>query len=143
MRTIVSCRSSPSIRATIRDVERTPLHSIVSVICDALLELPIADQARALEAARVALGLRAYSAPIAAPYQPLEEMAVSVPTAPRPETVRIQMMGGAPLVMNPAVDRSARGRALVVLGPQPRRFAGHLSRETSRPAVRGYVHSLR
>lgn len=37
--------------------EKTPLHSVVSVICDALEELPLDDRRRAIEAACIALGL--------------------------------------------------------------------------------------
>ena len=38
---------------------KTPLHSVVSVICDLVAELTPDDQLRALEGARVSLGLRA------------------------------------------------------------------------------------
>lgn len=38
---------------------KTPLQAVVGVLCDALCELPLDDQVRALEAVRVTLDLRA------------------------------------------------------------------------------------
>lgn len=51
---------------------KTPLQAVVSVVCDALCELPFEDQRRALEAVAVTLGIqpRPASLPTAFPATP-------------------------------------------------------------------------
>jgi hypothetical protein len=38
--------------------DKTPLQAVVSVVCDALCELPLEDQRRALEAVAITLGIQ-------------------------------------------------------------------------------------
>jgi hypothetical protein len=38
--------------------DKTPLQAVVSVLCDALCELPLEDQQRALEAVAITLGIQ-------------------------------------------------------------------------------------
>jgi hypothetical protein len=119
---------------------KTPLHSVVSVICDCLHDLSADDQARALEAARVTLGLRA---PVAQPLVPTRDFAEPAPRLP---IVQVEMMSGSPMVMNQPARRP--GRALVMVGPQQ---SGRPLRQLSAPRVpatpgveaRGYVRTLR
>ena len=49
--------------------DKTPLHAVVSVICDCLSDLKADDQVRALEATCVMLGLRSPVAPRDPAYQ--------------------------------------------------------------------------
>lgn len=118
---------------------KTPLQDVVSTICDALADLPPDDQARALEAVRLTLGLDAASqearpsqalvpvveptpAPLSvqpsAPPSLWEPSLFEEPPAapPRLPTVVVQMMGDRPMVMGQQVGR----RTLVVVGPQRR-----------------------
>lgn len=92
---------------------KTPLQAVVSVICDALCELPSSDQVRAIEAVRVTLGLRepAPPAPDRNPYRGERE--------PLPR-VEVQMMGDRAVVVNqgPQTDTPDRRQNLVVAGPQ-------------------------
>jgi hypothetical protein len=101
--------------------DKTPLHAVVSVICDCLSSLSADDQTRALEAARVSLGLqpvvppppprraRAQPAPVPTGYQ-------EVPALPALPVVQVEMMSGAPMVLNQPLQR--QGRATVLIGPQ-------------------------
>lgn len=121
---------------------KTPLQSIVSVICDALSDLTPVDQSRALDAVHVTLGLPDAAAtrrgrdPVT--YTPAIYDLDQDPIPPQPPIVQVQMMGGQPLVMNPALpDRGRRG--LVVIGPQQRRFSMQLTAGTVRETARGYV----
>lgn len=111
----------------------TPLQAVVSVICDVLCELPIDDQARALEAVRVTLGLRPVTA-IARGRNALNQVRdVLEPALP---IVRVQMMGDRPVVENDQMNRP--GGPLVALGRQrqsrPRDQSGQ---------ARGYIRALR
>lgn len=65
---------------------KTPLQAVVGVICDVLCELPPDDQARAVEAVCLTLGLR----------------------APRLPPVQVEMMNGRPIVTSPPIERSDR-----------------------------------
>jgi hypothetical protein len=94
----------------------TALQSVVLVICDVLQGLSTADQARALEAVRVTLG-------IPQPDIPFRNVG---PTAPRPQLppalttnglpmVQVRMTNDRPVVVNPAAapspgKRGARNR---------------------------------
>lgn len=124
---------------------KTPLQAIVLVICDCLHDLSPEDQARALEAARVTLGLRVSQAPQAPqdmnPYQEV----TSRPPLPR---IEVQMMGDRPVVMNPTTEQP--GQRLVVSGPrritviEPRQFPAASDLGTDSPqAARGYVNKIR
>ena len=121
---------------------RTPLQAVVSVICDCLADLPASDQARALEAARVTLGLRPPRA--SHDLNPYQEISLR-PALP---LVEVQMMNNHPVVQNPAADLP--GQRLVVAGPQ--RTAVLRQRQLPVPAVqagtaqaapRGYVRPVR
>jgi len=122
---------------------KIPLQDVVGSICDALADLPPDDQARALEAVRLTLGLGdpvarptwetapPQEAPAARPWEPAPQEPQEGP-APRPlwgpsllqeaparrplPTVVVQMMGDRPMVVGQQVGRP--GRSLVVVGPQ-------------------------
>lgn len=122
---------------------KTPLHSVVSVMCDLLAELSPEEQTRALEAARVSLGLRT---PRAVPDMNPYPDGAQRPALP---LVEIQMMGDRPVVVNePAAQTANR---LVIAGPrrtavmQPRQLPA--PREPRGPAqdsaARGYVRTIR
>ena len=100
---------------------KTPLQAVVGVICDMLCELPPDDQARAVEAVCLTLGLR----------------------APRLPPVQVEMRSGHAIVTSPPVERP--DRALVAGGTPQRRFAPRPDEVTriSTNAPRGYVRSLR
>jgi hypothetical protein len=102
---------------------KTPLQAVVGVICDMLCELPPDDQARAVEAVCLTLGLR----------------------TPRLPAVQVEMMSNRPVVTSPPIDRP--GRALVAVGSQQQRFPRLTqNRPESGRAVsaqRGYVRSIR
>lgn len=127
---------------------KTPLHSVVSVICDALSDLGPLDQARALDLAHISLGL---PTPRPAESAATRRQRVSrvydvqdldLDPIPSP-LMQVQMMGGQPLGMNQLPNRS--GRALVVIGPQQQRYALQLSTtaQARAQAARGYVRTLR
>ncbi len=114
---------------------KTPLHAVVSVICDCLSDLTADDQARALEAARVTLGLKA---PVARdPDRSFQE--VSRAALP---TVQVEMMGGAPMVVGTSMSRP--DRTLLVLGSRqgPLRQLPAPSQGNTAQA-RGYVRPMR
>lgn len=100
---------------------KTPLQAVVSVICDVLCELPPDDQARAVEAVCLTLGLR----------------------PPRLPAVQVEMMSGRPIVTSPSVERP--DRALVAVGGGGQLSRRFRAREISNPAnvTHGYVRPLR
>lgn len=101
---------------------KTPLQAIVSVICDCLHDLPPDDQARALEAAKVTLGLQTPRA--TQDMNPYQEV-TSRPPLPR---IEVEMRGDRPVVTNQATRQL----------PAPR------DPSTDQPqAARGYVHKIR
>jgi len=87
-------------------MEPTPAQRVARTICGALADLPAADQARALEAVRVALGLNPEDLPSTA-----QERGPQLPM------VRVQMMGGSPRVVS---DTDPPGAPLVVISRTPR-----------------------
>jgi len=112
---------------------KIPLQAVVSTICEALADLPPDDQARALEAVRVTLGLDTPITQSARASALAQEEALSQePSAPEPlwdpalfheapapralPTVVVEMMGDRPRVVSRQIGRP--GRALVVVGPQ-------------------------
>ena len=101
---------------------KTPLQAVVSVICDVLCELAPDDQARAVEAVCLTLGLRTPKLPV----------------------VQVEMMSNHPVVTSTPGDRP--GRSLVAVGAPQRRFAPRPEHEVSNHSAnvhRGYVRSLR
>ncbi len=128
---------------------KTPLQAVVSVICDCLCELPPEEQARALEAARVTLGLRA-PPPTPQDRNPFQETRMS-----RPPTVEVQMEGNRAVVVNPSTDTEPAAPApsrQVVAGPrrvtllQPRQTLPQqrqLQELSDSAPARGYVRSRR
>jgi len=113
-------------------MEKTPLQHVISVICDAVCELPIADQARALESARIALGLNVKVVPIETTVTTRREERGALPM------VQVEMESGRPLVVN----GSNGGRASVVL-TGPRRAALRALAAPTPPPIpaSGYVRS--
>ncbi len=122
---------------------KTPLQAVVSVICEALADLPPDDQSRALEAVRITLGLGSPGAQATWEPAPAQEdptpRPMYEPSDPEPEpdpgprllwdpsmfeepvrrtlpTVVVQMMGDRPMVVGQQVGRP--GSALVIVGPQ-------------------------
>lgn len=92
---------------------KTPLQAVVSVMCDALADLPPADQERALEATAVTLGLVALGLRKQPPSPRMRE------ALPR---VEVRMMGDAPVVMNQAElppEQARPGRSVIVDAGQP------------------------
>lgn len=93
----------------------TPVQTVARKICDAISELPAADQQRAISATRLALGLTDEGP------RELQEVMAPVPV-PQPQLpmIRVRMMGGQPLVEGAASQSSS---SPVVLGraPRPRR----------------------
>jgi len=123
---------------------KTPLHSVVSVICDLVAELTPEDQLRSLEAARVSLGLRAPR--VASDLNPYQETVLRVPLP----LVEVEMMGGTPRVVNPqaAPGGTARPNRLLVTGTQRaitplRQLSAPADPVAQIQAVRGYVRPLR
>lgn len=125
---------------------KTPLQAIVSVICDCLHDLPPNDQARALEAARVTLGLHAPRA--TQDMNPYQE-AVSRPPLPR---IEVQMIGDRPVVMNQTTEQAGQGLvvvdqrrpALIIPPIEPRQPPAPREPGTGpSEAARGYVHKVR
>lgn len=125
--------------------DKTPLHAVVSVICDCLVSLASDDQARALEAARVSLGLRAPR--VSDDRNPYRDAIVREPL-PR---VEVQMMGDRPVVVNQTnqPNQPTGGRALIVSGPQRttvlqrRQLPAPSAPATPGSESRGYVRALR
>ena len=131
---------------------KTPLQAVVSVICDCLCELPPEDQTRALEAARVTLGLRTPT-----PTQDQNPFQETRMLRPLP-TVEIQMEGARAVVVNPStatVPTDPPRQEFVVAGPrrvillQPRQALlqqqqlQELSDSAPARLPRGYVRSRR
>lgn len=119
---------------------KTPLHSVVAVICDSLVELPAEDQLRALEAARVSLGLRApRSAPDRNPYRDV------IDREPLP-VVEVQMLNDRPVVLAGNVMLAGNAREFM---PGSRRLqqlpapATLPTRVVSSPSSGGYVRPRR
>lgn len=113
--------------------DKTPLQAVVCVICDALCELPRADQSRALEAVAITLGLRqsVKQLPSSGALLDLSEdddtyQFESTPPV-RPPMVQVTMMSGLPV-------RGRPGQAFVSVMPVRRNAA---SRGGS------YVHRIR
>ena len=100
---------------------KTALHSVVSIICDCLTDLSAEDQARAIEAVCVSLGLARPALP----------------------TVQVEMMNGNPRVMNPGATRSERVLVVNAAARQRPRQLSAGGEITSTSEVRGYVRSLR
>ncbi len=127
---------------------KTPLQAVVSVICDCLCDCSPEEQARALEAARVTLGLRAPTS--AQDRNPFQETRMQRPLP----TVEVQMVGDRPVVVNPPTDTAPtdpprRGRGLVVEGPlrvtvlQPRQPRVQRDPVPERQPAGGFVRSIR
>ena len=129
---------------------KTPLQSVVGVICDCLTDLSADDQARALEAVRVTLGLRVLVA----------QTPKRLPSERALPLVQVEMVNDRPMVVGqPMDDQPQPGRNLVVITPggagiprQPRALRDASARQAPRqlPApieratpARGYVRSLR
>ncbi len=129
---------------------KTPLQGVVGVICDCLVDLTPDDQLRALEAARVTLGLRATT------------QSTTGRTPPRPvlPVVRVEMVNDRPLVVDQPQDLTQpqpdRGLVIALPGTTPPRrvregrdaSARQPARQLPGPAARstparGYVRSLR
>jgi len=91
-------------------MEPTPAQRVARTICGALADLPAADQARALEAVRVALGLNPEGLPRA-------RQSTAQERGPQLPMVRVQMMGGSPRVVS---DTDPPGAPLVVISRTPR-----------------------
>ena len=125
---------------------KTPLQAVVSVICDCLADLSADEQARALEAASVTLGLLPAK-------QLARDAAYQDTPATRLPIVQVEMMGDRPMVVSPPPARPGRG--MVVVGRQrpftqlrdaaARAPVQQLSapRVEQLQAVRGYIRSLR
>lgn len=103
---------------------KTPLQAVVGVICDMLCELPPDDQARAVEAVCLTLGLR----------------------TPRLPVVQVEMRSDRPVVTSPPIDRPDRA---LVAGVAQQRYARRFTQQQlpdpdqAVSAQRGYVRSLR
>lgn len=111
---------------------KTPLQAAVMIICDCVCQLPPEDQARALEAVRVTLGLKPFkdSAPsqgyrAPSPYEPPEADPSLQTWEPEPPaqrrqgplpTVVVQMVNGRPVIANQQVGRTGPGLGLVRVG---------------------------
>ena len=126
--------------------DKTPLHAVVSVICDCLADLSADDQARALEATRVTLGLRA----------PVAQTTRSPARGEALPLVQVEMESGQPMVISPPMPRA--GRPIVVIGPQrqlarlnridtaarqPVRQLAAAQARAAVPGARGYVRAIR
>ena len=112
--------------------DKTPLQAVVSVICDALCDLPRADQSRALEAVAITLGLRQAAKQLPSSGVDLsdeDDDTYRFGSAPpvRPPMVQVTMMSGLPV-------RGRPGQAFVSVMPVRRNAA---SRGGS------YVHRIR
>jgi hypothetical protein len=109
-------------------IEQSLLQTVVRMICGCLAELSSDDQARALEQASVALGLRVFIAqpdpgplalvhgppspdPVSVP--PYQEPSVFAPRAPLP-MVQVEMRGDRPVVVNRSIARRPRPSMLVM-----------------------------
>jgi hypothetical protein len=129
---------------------KTPLQAVVCVICDCLADLSADEQLRALEAARLTLGLRATSQ---------STMGRTLPRSPL-APVRVEMVNDRPVVVDQPTEDQApqRGRSLVVVRPGTtvsRQVREVRDAGTSQPlrqlpspadrtvASRGFVRSLR
>lgn len=105
---------------------KTPLQAVVGVICDCLAELSADDQARALDAARVTLGLRAPRT-----VQDFNPYRDQVTREPLP-LVEVQMINDRPVV-------GPRQTAII----QPRQLPAPSAPPTTAQSQRGYVRPLR
>lgn len=146
--------------------EQSLLQAAVRMICGCLADLPAADQARALEQACVALGLRVFVAqpdpgmfglvpmtPLPSdPVPSYQEPPAFVARAPLP-MVQIEMRGDRPMVVgNRSVARrpprpstlvmDARGRLLVARGPDLS-GSSDAAEPTEQARPRGYVCRIR
>jgi hypothetical protein len=133
---------------------KTPLQAVVAVICDCLCDLPPEDQARALEAARVTLGLRspgqaarqAGVSPTLPSQRPAQDWEAQAPRLPLP-MVRVEMMNDRPVVIDRPAGQSNRVRSLVVVNPrqlQPLRQLPSPRRDAvAQVPASGYVRSIR
>lgn len=135
---------------------KTPLQAVVSVICDCLLELPVDDQARALEAVRITLGL---GAPVAQPSSlldralPVVRGARQTPGTRALPMVRIEMMNDRPVVVGQGLEERAGGAFASVKQITPLRQLPPQGAARDRNALedalavlaprRGYVRLLR
>ena len=117
---------------------KTPLQAVVGVICDCLADLSADEQARALEAARVTLGLRPAGQAVSA---------VAYQDAARLPIVQVEMVNDRPLVVSPPPARP--GLNIVVVGrqgwqrPTQRQLPAPRDPVAQIQAVRSYVRSLR
>lgn len=113
------------------EIEKTPLQVVVTAICDAVADLPSADQERALEASRVALGLDRV---------PRRMQLASMEQRPQLPMIQVQMMGGQPRVVS-ATDPP--GSSSLVVVSRARRTQPALSGVAPIAPPRGYVRDVR
>jgi len=90
--------------------EKTPLQTVVSVICDALCELPLEDRTRAITAAAIALGVDAMTQQPPRRERRLDdEPLLPPPPLPRVASPRGGIFRGSGQIVEvrPLTDRSA------------------------------------
>ena len=121
---------------------KTALQVVVSVICDCLCDLSPEDQARALEAAAVTLGVaRSRSSTATTRGRPATDWGSPAPRLP---TVQVEMLNNSPVVVNRATDAPVQRNSVVMEDPRRRSALRQLPPPTERSAPsRGYVRGRR